>query len=146
MKNGDYYMKELFLTKRVRCVSVRVNYLMYMHRVIGVCDAYYDVKFNSSKSQLLVYNPPINIHNIKLSGHEPGAMGFICIGKWCTCTQDTKLVMTAMCLQSTKGVRYLVYRTNFVMYIFNAWHVILSQDHTCFKLTALVTMGVLCGD
>ena len=46
------------------------NAMKLMFSVCANFGADYDVKFNSSKSQLLVCNPPGNIQHITLNGNE----------------------------------------------------------------------------
>ena len=82
-----------------------------MKLMLSVCENFgadYDVKFNSSKSQLLVYNPPGNIQHITLNGNDVhvsvnGVHLGHPIGNDCNVSAINQ------------SVRDLVFRTNFVM-------------------------------
>ena len=85
------------------------------------CD--YDVKFNSSKSQFLVYKPPGNLQYITLNGNE-----------WHISENGVHLghPICNDCNVSAinQGVRDLIYTTNVVMSRFNYCNYV-TRSHMC---------------
>ena len=91
------------------CVMAPSRYAI--QRLLDICDSFalkYDVKFNSSKSQLLLFNCPSNVCPITLNGN-PLSVSLSGIHLGHPIGQDSDISSIS------KGISDIVYRTNCVM-------------------------------